>query len=142
MSMSGSVRILLFGNDFHLLESRQWVFESAGYEVYATTSFLALDHILGIRPASLPIDLMILCHSLSIEECNRARSLARARFPRMEIVILAVNSCVLHSTEGDTVVDTAEGPRTLLETVEDLAKKPSEACPKRAATRDESRVRA
>jgi len=124
--MSGCVRILLFGNDSHLLESRQWVFESAGYEVYAATSFLALDHILANHPGSLPIDLMILCHSLSTEECNRARSLALARFPKMEVVILAVHSCVSHTIEGDMVVDTAEGPRTLLENVEDLAIKPME----------------
>lgn len=131
MSMSGSVRILLLGNDSHLLDTRQWVFESAGYEVYATASFLVLNHILTNHPASLPIDLMILCHSLSIEDCNRARSLARARFPKMEVVMLAANNGVLHSAEGDRVVDTAEGPRTLLETVKDLMKRPSEACPER-----------
>jgi hypothetical protein len=121
--MSGSVRILLFGNDSHLLKSRQWVFESAGYEVYAATSILALNHILASHPANLPIDLMILCHSLTAEECNRARLIGRAHFPKMEVVILAVNGCVSHTADGDSVVDTAEGPRTLLETVGDLAKK-------------------
>lgn len=124
--MSGSVRILLFGNDPLLLKSRQMVLESAGYEVYAAPSILALNHILANHPASHPIDLMILCHSLSDEESNRARSLARARFPRMEVVILAVNSCVLHDADGDSVVDTADGPKTLLETVGDLAKKQPE----------------
>ena len=107
------------------------MFESAGYEVYATTSVLALDHILTSHPTNLPIDLMILCRSLSTEECKRARSLALVRFPKMEVVILAVYSCVSHTAEGDMVVDTAAGPRTLPENVEDLAKKPMEPWPGR-----------
>lgn len=132
--MSGSVRILLFGNDALLLKSRQMVLESAGYEVYVAPSILALTHILANHPASHPIYVLILCHSLTGEQCNRAQSIGREHFPQMKVVILAVNGLVSHTAEGDSVVDTAEGPKSLLSTVEELVKNgmPPESWPGRS----------
>lgn len=133
--MPNPVRILLFGSDSHLLKTRQLVLQNAGYETYLATSVLALNHIVSAHPINLPIDLLLLCHSLAPEECKRARSIARARFPNIKVLILAVNRLISYSADGDSVVDTAEGPKTLLATVEELVRGriPPEPLPVRVA---------
>jgi DNA-binding response OmpR family regulator len=117
--MTGSVRVLLFGNDAHLQISRELVLESAGCKAYIASSVLALNNIL----AEHPIDLLILCHSLSTKECERARSISLKLRPKIKVLMLATNDLVSHSVEGDPVVDAMAGPRTLLATVEALMTK-------------------
>jgi DNA-binding response OmpR family regulator len=108
--------VLLFGNDAHLLETRRWVLESADCRVYAASNFLALNQILGDRP----IDLLILCHTLTSEECDRAESIARTYTRKTRVLVLTASNFVSCEKRADAVVNAYEGPKTLLETVDHL----------------------
>ena len=112
--------ILLFGNNAHLLETRRWVLECAGYEAHVATHFLALKQIL----ADGPINVLILCHSLTEEECDRARSIVTMRFPKSKVLVLAVNDCPASTKDEEQVVSTGDGPKSMLETVDHLVNNP------------------
>lgn len=111
--MSGSVCVLLFGNDAHLLETRRWVLECGGCRVYTATHFMALDHILNDRS----VDLVILCHSLNEEECTRARSIIKAHSSNLKILNLTVNDSRSSTKDGEQVVSAGDGPKSMLEAV-------------------------
>ncbi len=68
--------ILLYGNDDYLLETRQLVLERVGF-IRTVSSFLALHEIISTRN----IDILILCHSLSREECEHALAVAHVHAP-------------------------------------------------------------
>jgi hypothetical protein len=120
------VCVLLFGNDEHLLESRRMVLESVSCTVYSATRLLALNRILTDRP----IDLLILCHTLTTEECERAKSVVEAHSPQVKVLVLEAANFAQCAATGDRVVSTAEGPKALLETIGEMAGIPPEPCPK------------
>lgn len=92
------------------------VLESDGCKVFSATRVLALNQIV----AEHPIDLLILCHSLTVEECERARSIVHAFSPQAKILILVAGSFPRCATPEDPVVSTGDGPKALLETVDEL----------------------
>jgi hypothetical protein len=80
--MPEPVSILLCGRDALLLQTRQWVLEAAGHQVETTTK------LSEVALVSIPVDLLILCHSLSLDECGRIFALASTRWPRIRCIIL------------------------------------------------------
>lgn len=81
--MSVPISILLFGRNTRLLESRKMVLQSVGYRVYMASDLSTASHIL--RDAE--IDLLILCHSLPMEDRGRALAL-NYRWPMMKSLVL------------------------------------------------------
>jgi DNA-binding NtrC family response regulator len=127
--MPCSVCVLLFGNDLRLLESRRLVLESAGCTVYTAMRLLAVNQILTERP----IDLLILCHSLTTEECERAKSVVEAQSPKVKVLILTAANFTQCNVRADGVVNAGEGPKALLECVNQMARKiPPDSDPERA----------
>ena len=69
--MSVPISILLFGRNTRLLESRKMVLQSVGYRVYVASDLSTASRMLG----NVEIDLLILCHSLPMEDRGRALAL-------------------------------------------------------------------
>jgi hypothetical protein len=106
--MAEPISILLCGQDSLLLQTRQWVLEAAGYQVRTTTEFseVALE--------SDPVDLLILCHSLSLEECGRAFALASTRWPKIRCIVLPEGASACSEQMLCSVLDATGAPATSL----------------------------
>jgi DNA-binding response OmpR family regulator len=81
--MSVPISILLFGRNTRLLETRKMVLESVGYRVYLASDLSTASYML--REAE--IDLLILCHSLPMEERGRALAVTY-HWPMMRSLVL------------------------------------------------------
>ena len=114
--MASPIVILMFGLDSHLLQTRRWVLESSGYQVRTAAELSAVDKIISIEK----IDILILCHSLSLELCGRALALACSRWPRMKSLILDSSAFKCPSRRIGEVLDSMEGPEKLIAKVHEL----------------------
>jgi hypothetical protein len=103
--------ILLYGKDSRLLQTRQWVLENAGYRVLATTD-LSEDQL---KP---PVELLILCHTLSCEgEHGEVSETTRAIGRGVKILTMTTDLPTMMTEAGDHFLNAFDGPETLLATV-------------------------
>lgn len=67
----------------------------------------------------LPVDLVVLCHSLSADECDLSSSIVRNRWPHAKILALSVerSSCWKFA---DRTVRGLDGPTILLQSIDNL----------------------
>ncbi len=68
-------------------------------------------------PAGDAFRILVLCHSLSEEECESAIRLAHARWPGIKVVSIATLSSVCPRRQSDAVIDSLAGAPALLQTV-------------------------
>ncbi len=80
--------IALYGRDLPLLERRRRVLERSGYNVSVATEWSSLERLMS----SATIDLLLLCHTLSMEDCGRAITLAHRGSPEARCLILTAGS--------------------------------------------------
>jgi DNA-binding NtrC family response regulator len=83
-----STDVLIFGHDAVLLESRQRVLEMAGFRVSATIEREDAKQIASTRK----IDVLLLCQTLSQDECDEILIAARRHQPGMKHLYLATQS--------------------------------------------------
>src|SRR5258708_26368271 len=84
--MKNPSAILLYGHDELLLWTRRLVFEWAGYEVSIAQELRQISPLLDREH----VDLIVLCHSLSLTECAIAGLIAKSR---SEVPTLLVTKC-------------------------------------------------
>jgi DNA-binding response OmpR family regulator len=108
--------ILIYGNDPQLLKTRQWVLEVYGYEVWAASNFSKVQRTIEVNR----IDLLMLCHSLSSEECGRAIAIPKPLWPGMKSMVLTAAFLDRHSQLSIRIFDTMDGPAKLVATVKKL----------------------
>jgi DNA-binding response OmpR family regulator len=108
--------ILIYGNDPQLVKTRQWVLEVCGYEVWGASNFSTAQRTIQANR----IDLLMLCHSLSNEECGRAITIFKPLWPRMKIMVLTAEFLDRHSQLSIQIFDTMDGPVKLVSTLEKL----------------------
>ena len=106
--------ILLFGDDTRLVETRAWVFESAGYRTCSTLELKTLETIASREQ----IDLFILCDSLVPKMRHRAIELIDSKWPSAQRLVLTPADALLDLDE--TTFPAIEGPRKLIETIHNL----------------------
>jgi DNA-binding response OmpR family regulator len=111
--------ILIYGRDACLLETRCWVLESAGFEVSTT---LDLEEA-AKRIEAARVDLFILCHTLSVEECASILATTHSLRPRMKTLMLSTYGSGCESKE-DIVLGPFTSPQTLISTVCELMRAP------------------
>ncbi|HEY0784951.1 MAG TPA: hypothetical protein VGD62_03710 [Acidobacteriaceae bacterium] len=109
---SQRLRVLCFSRDPRLLRTRGLVLETC----YAAVCVGSLEEMEAL-PQAQAFDLVLLCHSLSANECDRSASLARERWPAAKIVAIATpeSTCSYHL---DEVVAGLDGPAVLMSTLE------------------------
>jgi hypothetical protein len=85
------------------------------YEVVAAPCLEELQEV----TTDHDFDVILLCHTLSSEDCDLATSIARVRWPNAKIVALSVerSSCAKYA---DQIVRGLDGPRLLLRTIDNL----------------------
>ncbi|ADW68513.1 hypothetical protein [Granulicella tundricola] len=111
--MSERKWILVFGIDAMLLDTRTRLLESAGFQVARSASLEEVECQLNQRVISL----LLLCHTLSSSDCERAIMTAHSINPKtVTLVLAAVTSPCIE--KSDVFVHQMSGPQKLLETVE------------------------
>ncbi len=105
--------VLVFGRDYQLVHTRSLILEKAGFRVRTASSLPEIQQLLS-EPT---MDLMLLCHSLSPQECNEALLLTHQRWPHIQTIALVSGSSDCGSKYTDAVMEAIEGPAKLINTV-------------------------
>ena len=108
--------ILVYGRDHRLLETRGWVLEQAGYRVLTALTLAEVERI----AASESIDLLLLCHSLSVEDSEKALIAVSATHPEMKRLLMTANTPLCPIGENDRVLSAFDGPKALAAAVYEL----------------------
>lgn len=108
--------VLCFSRDQRLLETRGMVL-SKHYNAELVGS---IPELKALSPDT-HIDTVILCHSLSPEECDLSASIVRERWPKAKILAVSGErpSCW---TFADKVVSGIDGPSVLLQAIDSLVR--------------------
>ncbi len=107
-------RVLCISRDPTLLKTRQMVFATC-YDAVSVGSVDEMQRLPGLGA----FNLLVVCHSLSINEFENAVAYARARWPDIKIIALTVGEANRVDL-SDRRVRGLDGPRTLLRTMEGL----------------------
>lgn len=109
MTTSPSPVVLILGHDDILLETRHWILERAGIKAYISTQL----HEMKMIAATHPIDVLVLCHTLSATEREEAIASVHALRPAAQNLVLEP---VYTRANGEKkpVERVYAGPRTLL----------------------------
>ena len=110
--------ILLYGWDERLLETRRLVLERAGFQVWTVKSLADAEKLIAAHPPAL----LLLCHSLSVRDCEKALEMAHLLLPTMKCLVLTAGTPVCKLSEGDEVYSAFEGPGNLVAMIERLLK--------------------
>lgn len=108
--MYASARILVFGHDATLLETRRLILERAGFQVWTASEVTGAVQIL----AKEAIDLFILCQSLSVDECASILKAAHILRPDMKNLVMAAETLGLSAEKHDTFLTTFLEPLSLI----------------------------
>ena len=111
--MSAPASVLVFGRDHQLVHTRCLILQRAGYRVWTASS---LDEINGLLPQPA-MDVMLLCHTLSTEECNKALEVTHERWPQIQTIALVSGSSGCASEPTDAVMNASDGPAKLIKAV-------------------------
>lgn len=109
-------RILTFGHDTTLLQTREMILRKDGQEVLTATAVDEATRILTEQP----IDLLILCHTLRQQERESILSLAHTLQRGVKALVLTSTSSGYIATGLDATLCTNDGPPALLATVHQL----------------------
>ncbi len=121
--MSSATSILVYGRDPRLIDTRSLLLRRAGYTVLAA---LSLSDVIDALPSG-PVDLLLLCHSLMMEDCERAIALTRAEWPASRTLVLIAGLCGCKDVKADAFLYATEGPIKLLEAVSKLVERKTTA---------------
>jgi hypothetical protein len=115
-----AIRILLYGSDFGLLASRARVLECAGYVVHVSSEFDYSQEIVK----TTPVDMCILCQSLTYEQSLRFFVFASRVSPNMKMLRLSPDDLpdngpdnMSDGSKSAEVLSTFVWPSLLIETV-------------------------
>ncbi len=115
--MDANISLVLFGEVPLLLQTRQWMLQSSGYDVRKAKSIgEASEEISGRR-----VSLLIVCHSVSVQDGQDAVALLRSRWPEAKYLMLREEDSVEVDTESAVNVSGVNGPQRLIETVRKIA---------------------
>jgi DNA-binding NtrC family response regulator len=101
--------ILVYGNDAMLVATRRLILSEAGYNVLTAAGFAEAMLIL----VNQPIDLLVLCQSLTDEERRGIFETAHSINPEIKTAVLRHEGVDLPLESGE-IVEGLEGPASLL----------------------------
>ena len=112
--MAVSACILVYGLDLALLHTRELLFQKSGYQVCATSELAKIEEILSREQ----VDLLVLCHTLSRAQCDKAEILAaRVSCP---VLTLLAGDAGCDPGENNQSVEVFKGPEAVLTRIEHL----------------------
>jgi DNA-binding NtrC family response regulator len=116
MSSQNQKSVLLYGRDSRLLHTRQMLLQRDGYRVWVATNLDEIDAISRVETVSL----LMLCHSLTLQECGRTVAYCQSRWPLMKSLILTSPGSWCEAGGPHQVFDATQGPANLLIALEQL----------------------
>ena len=114
--MYAQLSILIYGRDHGLMDTRRWVLELAGYRVFTAQSLVEAGKIATLEPISL----LLLCHTLSVEDCQMALELADSVRPGMKRLLMTASKPRGLQESHDRILSAFDGPRALIAAVREL----------------------
>ncbi len=108
--------ILVYGRDHRLLETRSWVLEQAGYRVLTALTLTEAERIAEIES----VGLLLLCHSLSVEDYVNALTAVSTIHPEMKRLLMTANTPLCPLGPDDRVLSAFDGPGALVAAVQEL----------------------
>jgi PleD family two-component response regulator len=119
------ISILLYGPDQHKLEARQRVLNAIGHQVRIATNLLEVHKIVSNVPR---LDLLVLSHSFSKQECGRATALTHSRWPSTRTCVLSAANSKSSAEVTVDVMEALRGPARLGSQLEMLVAGESSSC--------------
>lgn len=104
--------VLVYGHELALLSLRRLVLASGGYDVLEASNFCEVKSNLLVRP----VDLLVLCHSLSNADCEEISQELAAR-PGPKTLVLTAGPFSGCAAIPGKALNVMEGPTKLLSTV-------------------------
>jgi hypothetical protein len=92
------------------------ILASKGYRVIAVSSIVEIEHI----DSADQVDLLMLCHTLTMEECGRAIAVVQSRWPKAKSLFVRSGRFGFHKEFEREIFDAMEGPEKLVTTVSRL----------------------
>lgn len=108
--------ILVYGRDERLQETRRMILASKGYRVIAVSSPAEIETM----DSADEVDLLMLCHTLTTEECGRAIAAVQSRWPKARSLFLTSGRFGCHKEFRSEIFDSMEGPEKLVTKVSRL----------------------
>jgi len=106
--MSNPARVLIYGRDPSLLETRQLVLETTGGVVVATTELEDTKHELVHNQP----DLLVLCYTLSPDDRSAILSSVDCLVPKLKVLVLRADGPAITQTD-DCDFSIFNGPAAL-----------------------------
>jgi hypothetical protein len=119
------ISILLYGPDQHKLEVRQRVLNTIGHQVWIAKNLLEVNKIVSNVSR---LDLLVLSHSFSKQECGRAIALTHSRWPSTRTCVLSAANSRSSAEVTVDVVEALRGPARLGSQLEMLVAGESSSC--------------
>jgi hypothetical protein len=107
--------ILVYGNEEMLVTTRQLILEKVGYEVFSATRFASAL----VALVNEPINVLLLCQSLSDEERRAILETARAIKPDIKTVVFGFDGLEIVA-DNEVAFTPRNGPATLVNTIDRL----------------------
>jgi DNA-binding NtrC family response regulator len=120
LTLRANPRVLIYGRHSTLLETRAQILQRAGYKTSAVLELAAAEKVL----AQEPVDLSILCHTLTPSLREQALARARALQPAIRVLILSAHRSGTPLLETETVFHICDGPRALIAKVDTVLGRP------------------
>ena len=112
-TQSAPSTVLCFSHDATLLMTRQWMLQREHYRVLGVTS--QADFRVEICRSS--VDLVLLCQSLSEEECRNAVRFAAEHAPAARCAVLRTSSAKALPDGNVVGIEVGNGPVDFLQTI-------------------------
>jgi len=112
--MSAKSKVLIYGCDPVLLETRRWVLEAMRFEVSEATRLEEVERMI----AEGQVDVLVLCHSLSAEERRAALRAARNRIPSVKRLLLSAGTEGAEFQGEAEILSIFKGPAALVASVQ------------------------
>ena len=116
--MDQATHIVCVGKDAHVLGIRCKVLATR----FETSCVLypGADEASALKETDAPSELMVLCHSLSREECNRLAERYRQTHPGAPVLSISAPGRYATADDSDAIVAALAGPDRLLNETERL----------------------
>lgn len=103
----------MYGHDRGLLDTRRLVLKRAGFKVCISANVAEVEQVIGTENP----DLLILCHSVPLEDCEHIFTISRRIRPQMARLVLTAFRTSCPEELAEEVMNSQDGPAALVKSV-------------------------
>ena len=114
--MYSTASVLIYGHNSSLLETRSWILEKAGFAVNRADSLAQVERLLaGGRK-----DVLLLCHTLSTEDCVAVERMLEGLCPALKVLALMTRTEACHGPVDASLLSLPTEPSRMVTTLQQL----------------------